>query len=45
MPLLSLAAALKVAGGLWLSAAMSVVDGRQQLAERAARREESKKQA
>jgi hypothetical protein len=44
VPLLGLAAVLKVSGGLWLAAAMSVVDGRQQLAERAAKKEEKKKQ-
>eukprot|EP01046_Picozoa_sp_COSAG06_P060516 COSAG06_NODE_12905_length_1314_cov_0.931687_2_plen_58_part_00 len=38
IPLLSLAAALKVVGGLWLAQAMSVVDGRQQLADRAAKK-------
>jgi Na+(H+)/acetate symporter ActP len=43
VPLVGLAAVLKVAGGLWLAAAMSVVDGRQQVAEREAKREEAKK--
>ena len=43
VPLVSLAAVLKVAGGVWLATAMSVVDGRQQVAEREAKREEAKK--